>query len=621
MYILGLIKKYHLDHTKNKELLSDINKAIDSSIELRNKKDLIEQFIASLDIHSTVDEDWQKFVEYNVQDVNLIIKLEDKLQYIDLLRMLAYTGLTTLEGAMGSTSTVTGALVIQARNRSEVLSTFIKGDSGVKIPGGYVAEPVSGFAKNIVSFDANSLYPNIMISLNLSPETKVGKFSVEGDTVIVHHVSGKKFELTKSKFSDFLKKEQLSISKASVLFSQKKKGVIPEFLEGLYKKRIESKDIYTKIKKEIDTITKKDKKADITQLNYRKQLYFTKQLTQKILLNSVYGLTGDMRSPIGDEDIASSVTQTGQSVIKQSGDIIVEYLTNRFALEGVKKEDIIKYQDTDSAYASLDCLRDTIPLLADNKINDKFYSIVQDIENKLNSEIKIWCTKYLRSTYCTIAFKRECIADIGIFLMKKRYILHVLDDEGIIVDKFKYTGVEVVRSTMPNAIKPYAKKIIETMIRTQSVTKTNELINDTYRVFRTLPAQDIAFVKGIKNYEAYTSKCKGFETAKGTPNHVKSAYHYNLLLKKHNIDNKYESIVSGDKMRVIYVQQPNKYGINTIGFKSMLPAEFATDFTVDYEIMFEKILYSMIDRLYSCVNWSIRKPTENVRTELFDLFS
>jgi DNA polymerase elongation subunit (family B) len=198
--------------------------------------------------------------------------------------------------------------------------------------------------------------------------------------------------------------------------------------------------------------------------------------------------------------------------------------------------------------------------------------------------------------------------------------MHILDDEGIKENKFKYTGVEVVRTTMPNAIKPYAKEIIETMLSTQSLSKTNNLLNKTYDIFKGLSPQELAFVMGVRGYEDYAARSNEFTTAKGMPIHVKSSYFYNLLLDKLNTGNKYESIGSGDKVRYMYVERPNKYGLDSIGFKYDYPNEFKELFKPDYDKMFEKILYQAIERFYDCVGWKIRKPSENVTVELFDLF-
>jgi DNA polymerase elongation subunit (family B) len=196
----------------------------------------------------------------------------------------------------------------------------------------------------------------------------------------------------------------------------------------------------------------------------------------------------------------------------------------------------------------------------------------------------------------------------------------VLDDEGIPCNKFKYTGVEVVRTTMPNAIKPYAKKIIETMMLSKSQVETNKVLNETYDIFKSLSIQDVAFVMGLKGYEKYAVKCKEFETAKSMPLHVKSSYFYNLLLDKLKLENKYETLSSGDKVRYLYVETPNKYMLESVGFKNEFHEEFNQFFKIDYDKMFEKILFQAIERFYEAVNWRIRKPKDNVQTELFDLF-
>ena len=185
------------------------------------------------DLFSLADDDWQTFVEYNVQDVNLLVRLEDKLRYLELLRMLAYTGLTTLEGAMGTLQVITGAAVIKAREKKKIVPTFVK-DSSIagKYEGAYVGEPVRGFQDDIISFDANSLYPNTMISLNLSPETKVGKIIDKDDThVTLKLVNEAILRITHAKFAEFVDKEQIAISRAKVLFSQKQKGIMPEIVD------------------------------------------------------------------------------------------------------------------------------------------------------------------------------------------------------------------------------------------------------------------------------------------------------------------------------------------------------------------------------------------------------
>lgn len=574
-----------------------------------------------ISLATLADTDWNKFIDYNIQDVNLLVKLEEKLQYISLLRMLSYVGLTTLEGAMGTISVINGALTIRARKRGEVLSTFVRKEGIGKNPGAYVAEPKNGFKTNIVSFDANSLYPNVMISLNLSPETKIGRIEKnQNNNIIVYHVSGKSIELTPDKFSAYMQAEKCSLTKAGFLFSQKKKGIIPEFLDYYYQERVEIKKLLFEAKKKLSTLSKKD--SEYKDLQYEVERLNTKQMVIKILVNSCYGYMGNKQAPIGDDDIASSVTLTGQAVIKQAGKLLQQYLREEFNItnEHVLEESWV-YSDTDSCYFSLGCIEDQVPIKKDNDINPKFYDSVQNLEDYLNTHITTWAEKALRTNDSRFVFKRECISDVGLFLQKKRYVMHILDDEGIKVDKFKYTGVEVVRTTMPNAIKPHAKKIIETMLTTQSLQETNSVLNETYDTFKTLAPEEIAFVMGIKGYEKYSKTCKEFNIGKGTPIHVKAAYLHNFINRRHSLENKYEDITSGDKIRYFYVQQPNKYGIDVIGFKYIFPTEYKDLFKVDYEKMFEKILFSSIERFYQSVNWQIRKPSENVQCELFDLFS
>ena len=562
--------------------------------------------------------DWNTFVKYNIQDVNLLVRLEEKLQYVSLLRMLSYVGLTTLEGAMGTISVINGALTIKARKRKEVISTFVRNQAEGKNPGAYVAEPKNGFKENVVSFDANSLYPNVMIALNLSPETKVGKIEkVDDDNYTVKHVSGRSFNLTKEKFSAFIKQEELAITKAGFLFTQKKQGIIPEFLDHYYKERVIIKDELFKAKKKLQALKKTD--PDYQKLQFEVERLNTKQMVIKILVNSCYGYMGNKQAPIGDDDIASSVTLTGQAVIKQAGKLLQDYLTSNFNItdKHILNESWV-YSDTDSCYFSLGCIKDKVPLKDGNEVSAGFYKTVNDLEDYLNAGITLWAKKNLLTKDSRFVFKRECIADVAVFLQKKRYVMHILDDEGLKVDKFKYVGVEVVRTTMPNAIKPYAKKIIETMLLTQSQNQTNKLLNETFDVFKSLMPEEIAFVMGVKGYEKYAPLCREFLVAKGMPIHVKSAYYHNLIMSK--IDGKSETISSGDKIRYLYVEKQNKYGITNIGFKYNYNAEFKNLFKIDYVLMFEKILFNSIERFYNSVGWRIRKPTDNVQTELDDLF-
>lgn len=570
----------------------------------------------STNLSDLADTNWELFVDYNIQDVRLIVKLEKMLKYVELLRMLAVAGLTTMEAAMGSMTVIVGACAIRARQRNEVIPTFIRPpDDGSQNAGAFVKEPELGFQRNVVSFDANSLYPNTMITLNLSPETKIGKIVSNKDgKITLNDVNNKSYNLSVDKFYNLVKEKDLAISKAGVLFSQKKKGIIPEVVDHYYNKRVEiRKDLKRLRKKQQESPEDKSLIAEINRLD-------TKQLTVKIFINSVYGALGNKVFPLGDDDLAESITLTGQAVIKESAEIVKSFIQEKIGKDpGI----VNKYSDTDSCYFVLDELvkHFNIVPVKNGKVTKEFYKIVEDVTDSLNKGILEWGKKTLNSKDCRFVFKREKICDVGLFLRKKRYVLHVLDDEGIATDEFKYVGVEVKRTTMPASVKPMVKKIIETMLLTQNLHDTNKVVEETYDKFINLPVEDIASVSGIKGLEKYSSMCDGFSTTKGMPHHVKAAYYYNLLLSKFNIDKKYEKIQSGDKIKHIQVKTPNRYGIKKIAYKYYYPEEFKNIFQPDHEKMFEQIVYSVVESFYDAVNWTPKKPGEILQADLFDLFS
>lgn len=587
----------------------------------------------NMNLATLADKDWKTFVDYNIQDVNLLVKMEEKLQYLELLRMLAYVGLTPFENAMGTLNVITGAAVIEARKNELVVPTFVDNNRDTsKYEGAYVGEPKRGFQDYIVSFDVNSLYPNIMISLNLSPETKMGKFDVDGDNIVVHKLKGDPSTVSKKTFVKTVKDLDLSISRANILTSQKKPGIFPLIVDNFYKERVVIRREMNKYKRKLSQLEEGD--PSIPELKDKINKLHIKQFTIKIFINTVYGYFGNKHAPMGDPDISRSITLTGQAVIKQSNKILCEYIKEKCNLtdDQLRADSPVVYNDTDSVYITIKHLIKHLDIpfkTKGGKVTKRVHDIVNDIEKHLNDKIMEWGQTVLNSKDCRFVFKRESISDVGLFLQKKRYILHILDDEGISVNKFKYTGVEVVRTTMPKAIKPYVKKIITTMLLTKDFTETNKVLNEAYDIFKSLSLEDIAFVMGISKYKTESrdeygnvkDRCNGFKTYKGMPIHVKSAYHYNLLLDKYGLENKYEQISSGDKVRYFYVKQPNKFGIKSIAYKYYYPKEFEDVLVPDTELMFNKIIYSVIERLYESVNWKPRKPGEMVQTDLFELLS
>ena len=587
-----------------------------ASIELgENKVDY-----GSGNLSDLADENWDTFVDYNIQDVRLLTKLEFSLRYLELLRSLAITGLTTMEHALGSIGVITGAAAIKSRARGQKIPTFIRdGIKNGKNEGAFVKEPESGIHKNLVSFDANSLYPNTMITLNVSPETKLGKIIEEDEThVTLKDINENIHKITKDAFKKLLEKEKIAVSKANVLFTQKKRGLFPEIIDVYYKQRVETRKKLNKLKRQISE-TEDDNEKE--RLKSEAKILDINQMTQKIFLNSIYGAFGNKFFPLGDDDLARSITLTGQSIINQGFDILTKYV-EAIINKKVQRE-VVRYMDTDSLFFSFDEIIDTKDMIFSEKgkITKEMYAIIDQTEKHLNSEIVKWGEKELNSQDCRIVFKREKICDVGMLLKKKHYILHILDDEGVKCNKFKYTGVDVVKSTMPKKVKPFVKEIAETLLMTMNNQKTNEVIVKAYDEFLKLPLEEIATTMGIKNYDKYASRCNGLHTVKGMPNHVKSAYYYNMLLEKEKIENKYEKIQSGDKIKVFYLKKPNKFGIDSIAFKYYYPEEFKHFFEPDYEKMFEKVIFAPVKKFFEAVDWIPQKPNEMTTCDIMTLFS
>ena len=347
--------------------------------------------------------------------------------------------------------------------------------------------------------------------------------------------------------------------------------------------------------------------------------YFdTLQYTLKITLNSIYGTFANKHSPFMDIDNASSITLTGQAVAKAGSDIIREHTRNTYGVE----DDVVIYNDTDSVYITIDPLlkKQNIQLVTNNNhVTEEAHKIVNDIDSVVNVKINEWAKKELNSNDPRYEFKREAIASVGTFLQKKRYIIHVLDNEGIPTNKFKYVGVEVARSTTPKQVKVFIKKIIETAFKTKDVKSSNIVFREAYDLFKTLDVQDISFRKAVKDYEKYSHGSTLNNFNKGTPCHVKAAIAYNLLLEHYNLTGKYEKISSGQKIKYFYATK-NKHNLDAVAFVADYPKEFQDIIRIDYDKMFEKTVVAPIESVYNAINWRVPNFSREVQTDLFDLF-
>lgn len=555
--------------------------------------------------------DWKTFVDYNIQDVHLLVKLEEKLKFLEIARMLSYKGCTNFEAALGKVSIVTGAVAIQALKQGFIIPTFKHKVDRESYEGGFVREPEKGIQKSIVSFDVNSLYPNTIITLNISPETKVGKI-INGeygvtDEITIQLVDGKIHTLSSASFKTFLIGEKVALSKSGVMYSQKTKGVIPNLIDQIYKERVDTKAALSSLKK-----TKKKDRETLLKLTY----YDTLQYTFKILLNSIYGTFANKHSSLMDIDNATSITITGQNVAKAGGLIIDQFVNKRYDIH----ESVTKYGDTDSVYISIDSVLKKIgaPLVGeDSLITKQVHEIVDELDRIVNTDILEWAKKELFSVDPRYVFKREIISDVGIFLQKKRYVLHVLDEEGVAVNKFKYTGVELVRSTTPKKVKKFIENVFQTALLTQDIKTTNSVYRNSYTEFQELDPNDVAARTTINNLEKYSNGASLYKFKTSTPSHVKGAIAYNILIKELGLGDKFEAIEAGQKVKKLYCEK-NKYGLDAIAYPTVLPKEF--NISINWDKMFNKLVTQPVERLYDSIGWSLPDIGKEVQTNLFDFF-
>ena len=570
--------------------------------------------------------DFDKYVDYNVQDVKLLVKLEEKLQYFELCRRISGSGLAPLKEAEGTVGVVTGIVAQKAMEHERIIPTFINDEGMSDYEGGYVREPEPGIHRDLLYFDANSLYPNTIVTLNLSPETKLGKFyKLKGNKIKIVLKSGKEHILSSEDFEALVKKEKLVCSEGDVLFTQKVKGLLPEVIEEFYSER-------QKLQREIKRLKRELKTPDLNQgqiYTYKSKIgqYNIHQYTWKILLNKMYGFLATRGSPCFDIDLAGAVTATGRACIKQAAKSINEYAKEEYKVH----KDVIVYGDTDSVIITIEPILKKLKMsmLKDGKFNPEVYPIIQNFKKYIDDSVNKWASEVIYSKNPRYVFKLENISSAGIFLKKKRYILERIadedgnpyyDDSGKPMDKkYKYTGYEVVSTTTPKILKPVIMGLVESVLAIGDQTIVTKRLDEIFEEYEKYSIEDIAIPKSLNNYAKYEAKSDGWNMGKGTPCQVKASIWHNKLVDLTGIQNKVEHLKDGDKIKYAYVKK-NKYGISVIAFGHTYPEEFKF-LEIDRKMMFDKTVIKPIQRIFDAINWSMTSPTSKDKNQLLLMFS
>lgn len=530
---------------------------------------------------------WEQFVDYNVVDVELVDELEDKMKLIELIITMAYDAKCNFVDVFSAVRTWDCILFNHFWKKNIVVHQRDSTRTGRQIVGAYVQEPVPGKYDWVVSFDATSLYPSIIMQYNMSTET-----IVEGDLkdLTVDGLLEKKYDT-----SDLINKNYCMAANGH-LFRRDKQGLMPEIVQKLFDDRQKYKKLMLAAQQKYEET--KDKK-------YQKEIakYNNFQMARKIQLNSLFGAWANEWFRMYDDRIAEGITITGQYIIRTVGEALNVYLNK---VCGTENFNYSFYSDTDSCYITLDPL---VQKFFKNSSKEKIIDALDKIcEDKIVKAINAACVKlfdYTNGFEQKIYFKREAISDRGIWVAKKRYALNVYDNEGVRYSepKLKVMGLEIVRSSTPEPIRNALKEAVKIAL-TKSEKDLQSFIENSEQEFRKMPPSEIAFPRGVNGVEKYSCPNNIYKSA--TPMHVRGSLLYNNFIKVNKLERKYEAIQEGDKIKFIYLKEPNPLGENCIAFISKIPEEMRLNDFIDYDTMYQKAFIEPITTILNGVGWSAR---------------
>ena len=545
--------------------------------------------------------DYQSFIEYNITDVELVDRLEDKLKLIELLITMAYDCKVNYSDMLGSVKYWDILIYNYLRKKNIIVPQKRKHSAKAeRYEGAYVKDPQVGMHNWVVSLDLNSLYPHLIMQYNISPETLIKQVkNVDVDKLLNQKID-----------TSFLPKDT-TITPNGAIFRTDKKGFFPELMEKIYndrviykRKALKSSQLYedTKDKKHLNDMSR----------------YHTKQLAQKISLNSAYGAIGNEWFRYYDIRNAEAITTSGQLAIRWIEKEVNNYLNKLF---DTKEKDYIIASDTDSIYVTFDELvshvfkDDVSPTkiinFLDKVIKEKIEPFIDESYGKL--------AKYLHAYEQKMVMKREVIADKGIWTAKKRYILNVWDSEGVRYKEphLKIMGIEAVKSSTPASCRKKIKEALK-LIMSGNEKELNQFIQEFRKEFLQLPPEDIAYPRSVNGVNKFMDSNALYK--KGTPIHVKGAILYNYLLKKNKLTNKYPIIQDGDKIKFFPLRQPNIYQSNVMSFFTKLPKEFNINDIIDYDTQFDKAFIEPLNLIIERIGWKVDK-SYGTQLSLEDFFA
>ena len=529
--------------------------------------------------------DYQSFIEYNITDVELVDKLEDKMRLIELCLTMAYDGKVNMTDVLGQVRYWDIVIYNHLRKKNIVIPQKMEHEKSEKFEGAYVKDPLVGMHKWVMSFDLNSLYPHLIMQYNISPETLVnsGADMVEG--MVDKILDGKAKNDTEH-----------CMTPNGAFFSKKDKGFLPELMEKMYNDRVKYKKLLLEAKQEFED-------TGNPAILKRISRYDNIQMAKKISLNSAYGAIGNNWFRYYDLLVATAITTSGQLSIRWIEKSINIYLNK---LLETKDVDYVIASDTDSVYITFDKL--VSKLFQEGTPTEKIVNFLDKIASEKLEPFIDKSYQHLAREMNALEQKmfmaREAIADKGIWTAKKRYILNVYDMEGVRFKEphLKIMGIEAVKSSTPAPCREKIKEALK-IIMGGNEKALNTFIQEFRDEFMSLPPEEIAYPRSCNGVEKFTGESSLF--AKGAPIHVKGAILYNHSVRKHNLEHKYPLIQEGDKIRFLHLRQPNVYQSSAFSFMTEVPRELDITDKIDYDEQFEKSFVEPLKVITQKIDWLI----------------
>jgi DNA polymerase elongation subunit (family B) len=532
---------------------------------------------------------WQKFVEYNIHDVELVDKLEDKMRLLELHLTMAYQAKINPEDVYSQVRMWDSIIYNHLRKKGIVIPQKTHSGKDAQFEGAYVKDPILGQHKWMASFDLNSLYPHLIMQYNISPETLTSeKISVTVDKLLNKEVD-----------TSYLKRRDLALTANGWTYRRDVKGFMPELMETMYANRSKYKKMMLKVQQEYEhDKSKKHLLKEISRLN-------NLQMAMKIALNSAYGAMGNQYFRYFDIRMAEGITTSGQLSIRWMANKLNAMLNKTLKTQD---QDFVVAIDTDSIYLTLEHLIEKV--CAGKTTEQKIKTMDKMCEEVFQPFIDQGYTEladYMNAYAQKMVMKREVLADKAIWTAKKRYVINVHNSEGVqfAKPKVKVMGLEMVKSSTPAVIRDKLKDSLQVILHgTQK--DLHKYVLDFKREFDQMPVADIAFPRGVNGLKQYAGSPI---YTKGTPIHVRAALLFNHHCKRMGLEKKYQAIRDGDKIKFIQLITPNPIQENVIAFSSTLPKELGLDAYIDYDEQFKKVFLDPLQIVIEPIGWKTQEES------------